>query len=166
MKESLHGGVRELGWLASAQGVGGLAGALLVGRLGSLLPPSRLIAGGSVVTGLLIAGIAHSRSLWLTLPLVALVGLPAMVGFVPVHTLLQQGVADRYRGRVFGAFNTTNALMTLLGLGLGGALGDLLGPVILLVLAGGLYVLAGVLALGLPQHAPGKGALAGTASDP
>jgi MFS family permease len=165
VKESLHGGARELGWLASAQGVGGLAGALLVGRLGSLLPPPRLIAGGSVETGLLIAGIAHSGSLWPALPLVALVGLPAMVGFVPVHTLLQQGVPDRYRGRVFGAFNTTNALLTLLGLGLGGTLGDLLGPVLMLTLAGGLHTLAGVLALGLPQHASGTGSLAGAVSE-
>ncbi|MER3405927.1 MAG: hypothetical protein C4289_12835 [Chloroflexota bacterium] len=100
------------------------------------------------------------------LPLVALVGLLAMVGFVPVHMLLQQGVPDRYRGQVFGAFDTTNALLTLLGLGHGGALGDLLGPVAMLTLAGGLYTLAGIFALGLPQRAPGTDSLAGTVSEP
>lgn len=166
VKESLHGGARELGWLASAQGVGGLAGASLLGRLGGLLPPARLIAGGWVMTGLLVAATANSRSLWLALPLVALAGLPAMAAVVPVHTLLQQGVADRYRGRVFGTFNTTNALLTLLGLALGGVLGDLLGPVILLELAGGFYALAGALALGLPQRVPDTNALASAASDP
>ncbi len=86
-------------------------------------------------------------SLSLALALTALVGLPAMGYMVSAQTLLQATVADRYRGRVFRAYGTTNALLVLVGMGLAGALGDALGVVPVLDLAGGLLLLAGVVGL-------------------
>jgi hypothetical protein len=56
-------------------------------------------------------------------------------------------VTDQYRGRVFGTLNTTTALMSLCGMGLAGALGDLIDIVPMLNIAGGLYLLSAVVAL-------------------
>ena len=68
---------------------------------------------------------------------------------VTESTLLQTGVADEYRGRVFGAYGTTQALTVLIGMGLASALGDLAGVVPLFNLVGGLYVLSGLVILAM-----------------
>jgi hypothetical protein len=87
--------------------------------------------------------------LWLVLALVALVGIPVVAFIVSETTLLQSGVADAYRGRVFGAYGTMQALMLLIGMGLASALGDRVGIVPLFDITGGLYVLSGLIALAL-----------------
>ncbi len=63
------------------------------------------------------------------------------------QTLLQGVVADEYRGRIFGALGTTTALLGLVGMGLGGYLGDRVGLMPVLNVAGGLWVAGGALAL-------------------
>jgi hypothetical protein len=69
---------------------------------------------------------------------------------------LQQSVDDAYRGRIFGALNTTFALLLLLGMGLASVAGDLLGIVPVINIQGYGYVLAGLLVLALlpPRRAP------------
>ena len=62
-------------------------------------------------------------------------------------TLLQQEVQDAYRGRVFGIRGTMAALLQLVGTLIAGALGGVVGPIALLNIQGGSYVLVGVLAL-------------------
>ncbi len=63
------------------------------------------------------------------LPLVVALGVPAgatVVGwFVGAQTLLQKWVPDSYRGRVFGAYETTQALLLLCGMGLAAVLAAL-----------------------------------------
>jgi len=58
-------------------------------------------------------------------------------------------VADEYRGRVFGAFGTTGALMALAGSALAGALGDRVPVVAVLSIQGGVYIVAGLGVLAL-----------------
>jgi MFS family permease len=83
----------------------------------------------------------------MALALMVLVGIAVMAWAVSAPTLLQMSVADQYRGRVFGTLNTTTALMSLCGMGLAGALGDLIGIVPVLNIAGGLYLLSAIVAL-------------------
>jgi MFS family permease len=64
-----------------------------------------------------------------------------------LRTLLQASAEDHYRGRVFGALGTTQALLMLAGTLVGGALGDVVGIVPVLVVQGCAYVLAGLLVL-------------------
>jgi hypothetical protein len=61
----------------------------------------------------------------------------------------EQGLWHWYhiRGRVFGALNTTAALVGLASVGLAGIFGDLLGIVPMLSVAGGITLLAGAIAL-------------------
>ncbi|MFL5800324.1 MAG: MFS transporter [Roseiflexaceae bacterium] len=145
----LHGDAQTFGWLVTVQGVGGLVGGLLIGRIGRLFSPGRIIAASACMLGAVIFVIVNFPLLWLVLALIALVGIPVVAFIVSETTLLQSGVDDAYRGRVFGAYGTMQALMLLIGMGLASALGDRVGIVPFFDITGGLYVLAGLIALAL-----------------
>ncbi|HEY3231775.1 MAG TPA: MFS transporter [Roseiflexaceae bacterium] len=147
----LGGGALEIGWLMSAQAVGGLIGGVIVGFASKQLSPARLIGLSAIVFGLIDLAIfnypAFIPGIALGLILFVVVGVPG-VGFMSgVNTLLQTAVVDQYRGRVFGALGTTQALLMLIGTLAAGMLGDRLGVVTMLNIQGGGYVLAGCAAL-------------------
>jgi hypothetical protein len=85
----------------------------------------------------------------IALVLFVMVGLPSAAFGASYSTLLQSIVEDEYRGRIFGALNTTFALLMLGGMGLASVAGDVLGIVPVINIQGYGYVLAGVLALAL-----------------
>ena len=147
VKDVLHGGALQFGWMATAQGVGGLVGGLIIGRVGNRLQPSRLITLGLGTAGFALLAIVNFPSLPLALGLLALMGIPLMGYLVSGQTLMQTKVTDQYRGRVLGAYATTVALLMLVGLALASTLGDALGVVPMMNVAAGLYLLAGVVAL-------------------
>lgn len=155
LKQVLNGGAIERGWLASAQAVGGLLGGLLISRMARLVRTSYLIGASGMMLGMLVLAYVNvtalpiAPALWLpaVLLLKALQGLPIMGMFVSIDTLLQQSIADRYRGRVFGAYGAALGLATLVGQALASAFGDILGIVPLLDLVGLLYLAGGLLAL-------------------
>ncbi|HEX5506564.1 MAG TPA: MFS transporter [Thermomicrobiales bacterium] len=149
VKEILHGGATELGWLMTTQAIGGLAGGLLAARLGRAIAPARLIGVGALLTGVFIIAIVSTPTLAADLVLMALIGGPAVVTFVAIETLLQNLTEDRFRGRIFGALGTTMALAQLVGMALAGALGNPLGTLPVLDLTGALYCVGGVLTLAL-----------------
>ena len=53
-----------------------------------------------------------------------------------MNTLLQSAVADEYRGRIFGTYGMTGALLALIGAVLAGTLADRVGAVTLLNIQG------------------------------
>jgi predicted MFS family arabinose efflux permease len=153
INQVLHGDAQTFGWVVTAQGIGGLAGGLLVGQIGRLLAPARLMALSAWLLGVIVLVIVNVPLLALVLALIALVGLPVVAFIVTESTLIQGGVADAYRGRVLGSYGVILALILLFGMGAGSALGDWAGPVALFDLVGGLYILAGVVVLiMLGQH--------------
>jgi MFS family permease len=147
INQVLHGDEQIFGWIVTAQGIGGLAGGLLIGRIGKLFPPTWIMSVSAWLLGAIIVVIVNIPWLPLILGLVGLVGLPVVAFFVTESTLLQTGVADEYRGRLFGAYGTTQALTMLIGMGLASALGDSVGVVLFFNLVGGLYLLAGLIIL-------------------
>jgi MFS family permease len=155
LKEVLGGGAIERGWLTSAQAVGGLAGGLLIGRVARAIRPAHLIGAGGIVLGLLslayvnVAALVPDRAMWLpaAISLKLLMGVPIMGLFISIDTLLQQNVADRYRGRVFGAYGAVTAFAVLIGQVIASTLGDSVGIVLVLDGVGTMYCAAGVLAL-------------------
>ena len=148
---ALDGGALELGWLMSAQAVGGVLGGLVVGFAAARLSPPRLLGLGAVLFGLTDLAIflypSFVQSMAVGLALFVLVGIPATGMLAGLQTLLQTSAEDRFRGRVFGALGTTQALLMLAGTLLGGALGDAIGVVPVLVVQGFAYVAAGILVL-------------------
>ncbi len=149
--EALGGNALELGWLMSAQAIGGLVGGLVIAQAGKGVSPYRLLGPCTLIFGLLDLVIFVSPlffpSLPLQLVLFVLVGLPAAGFGASLSTLLQHGTGDAYRGRVFGAQNTTFALLTLCGMGLASLLGDVVGIVPVISLQGVVYSAAGLVAL-------------------
>ncbi len=151
VRVALDGGALELGWLMSAQAVGGLAGGVVVGSLAGRLSPASLLGLGALLLGLVdlaiflypsfVGGIAPGLALFV------LVGVPATGALTGLQTLLQTSTEDGHRGRVFGALGTTQAMLMLSGALLGGALGDTVGVVPVLVVQGLAYVGAGLLVL-------------------
>jgi MFS family permease len=130
----------------TAQGIGGIAGGLLVGQIGKLIPQRRLIPLGLAATGLTILVIVNFPLLPVTLMLMATIGVVSMTWMVSSQTMLQMSANDQYRGRIFGAFGAVSALMSLIGMGLAGALGDVAGVVLMTSIGGGLYFIAGLMA--------------------
>jgi len=143
----------EFGWMMTARGIGGLVGGLLLAQIGRKWTPAQLITGGFMLAGILILIIVNFPTLVVVLPGLVLVGIPAIVSFVSVQTLLQQETEDAFRGRVFGTFGTTITLLMLVGSGLGGVLADQLGATLLMNAASIIYIIAGLLALGLLNQA-------------
>jgi MFS family permease len=153
VKQNMHGNALVFGWLITAQGVGSLLGALLVGQVSKFVKPSYLSAVALAVAGAVILIIVNMPNLVLALSLIVLVGLFVVGLFVSSQTLLQSGVEDAYRGRIFGAFSTTLALTTTIGIVIGSSLGDSLGAVFLLDIAGVLFFVAAIIALVMLRNA-------------
>lgn len=149
----LRGSAVELGWLSTAGALGGLLGGLLLGRFGHTLKPGPLFGFSTVVVGFMLLVMYNLASLPVVLALALLKSVPLVGSGVGLDTLFQTGVPDKYRGRVYGAIFTTNALLGLVALGLAGFLGEIVGIVPLLSLAAGITMLAGGFALVLlPKH--------------
>ncbi len=158
--EILSAGALGFGSILTARGVGGLIGGLVVGQFAATLSPSRLLAFGLSAVGLILLVMFNFPSHSLALPLVGLVGVAYVAQAAGLTTLLQSGVSDRYRGRVLGAYSTTAALFGLVGLGLGGTLGDVIGIIPMLNLSGALWVLAGLVGLLIGTAQPRQPTLA------
>jgi predicted MFS family arabinose efflux permease len=98
---------QHLGWLLTAQGSGGLVAGFLVGQLAKSVPQGRLVAWGLLATALLLLGLVNWPHFRQAVALMAAIGGVVMTWLVSARTLLQLGVGDAYRGRVFGALGTT-----------------------------------------------------------
>jgi len=154
VKAILHGDASTFGLLITFQGIGMLAGAVLVGQLGKRLKPAYLLALGTVPAGMAVLAIVNVANIVLTLALITVVGVLVVSFFITEQTLLQSAVADEYRGRVLGAYGTTSSLFYIIGIGCGSVLGGLLGVVGALDIAGALFALAGVVALLMLRGVP------------
>jgi len=148
---ALDGQVLELGWLMSAQAVGGLVGGLLIAQISHRISAARLLGPSTLLFGLIDLVIFVSPlvvpSFSLQLVLFVLVGVPSAGFGASLTTLLQDQTSDAYRGRVFGAQTMTLALTGLCGMSLAAVLGDRVGIVPIISIQGGVYCAAGVLAI-------------------
>jgi MFS family permease len=146
VKDLMGGGPQLLGWLMMAEGLGGVAGGVLVGKFGKYVAPRYLASAAlGFVGSVIIILITFPHSIFI-FPLIALVGLLAIAWFTSAETLLQLGVSDEYRGRIFGTLGTTLALASLAGMLIAGTLSDRIGLVPILTLSGSLYILSGLFA--------------------
>jgi MFS family permease len=146
VQAALRGGSVELGWLLTAQAVGGLLGGLLIGRIGKLVRPWQLVSMGFVLLGVIDFVIFNVPVLAVGLALMALVGLPATGLQAGAMTLFQTTVANEYRGRVLGAFGTTSSLLLIVGIIIASTLGNASNVVLFLSAVAALDVIAGVVA--------------------
>jgi MFS family permease len=149
--QALGGGSREAGWLLSAQAVGGLVGAVVIGAWGKTRPPVYLLGWGAIGIGLIDLMVfnypAFIPGIWLGLVLMAVVGVPATAFGTGYTAALQVEAADAYRGRVFGALGATSALFMIGGAAIAGLATERLGAVAVLTIDSLGYVAGGAFAL-------------------
>jgi predicted MFS family arabinose efflux permease len=144
--DALHGDVPQVGWLMSAQAVGGIIGGLACGYVARRAGP-RILLPAALVTSGLIDLIIFNYPRWFDAfaPVVVLfvaVGLPFAIMTAAAFTLLQTEVADGLRARVFSAILVVEALSGLVGAVLAGTLTERLGVMDVLTAQGAVYVLA------------------------
>ncbi|MFO7997125.1 MAG: MFS transporter [Dehalococcoidia bacterium] len=115
-EDILKVGATGLGVLLSTAGIGAIVGSLI---LASLPDKNRglLLIGSGLCLGVALASFAFSRSWYLSLSLLAFVGL-GQSGLIALgNTLLQHYSTDEYRGRVMSIFTTEMGLMGFGALG-------------------------------------------------
>lgn len=144
VQTSLGGSALELGWLLTAQAVGGLLGGLFVARVSKIVQPKHLVLYGFVLLGIIDILIFNIPNLPVNIALMVVVGLPVVGLQAGVMTLFQTSVPDNFRGRVLGAYGTTYSIVTLAATLFTSFFGQAIGAVAMLTAAGVLDALAGV----------------------
>jgi MFS family permease len=149
----LHGGTGQIGTLMTAQAIGGLIGAALLGRVGSRALSRWVIGLTSVAFGgidLVIFNIPRIfPSFGLQIGLFILVGIPVMFFITGMQTLAQLRSPNAFRGRISSSIGTTAGILGLIGTIIAGTITDHFGVVAVLTFQGAGYVVAGLLMLTL-----------------
>jgi len=146
----LHGGPATLGWLTAASGIGALGSGLSLAFRKSTagLAGMLQIAAGSLGGGLILFGL--SRTLWLSMGLMVLVGFGMMQVFSASNTLIQTLVPEDKKGRVMSYFVMSMFGTAPFGSLLAGALAHRIGAPHT-VLVTGAFCLAGSFWFGLER---------------
>jgi len=108
----LGGGPYTLGWLMAASGVGALMGALFLAARRTVLGLGKFIPIMAASFGAGLIAFSFSRTLWLSLLLLVVVGLGFIVQMAVSNTLLQTIVEEDKRGRVM-SFYTAAVMGTM-----------------------------------------------------
>jgi len=145
----LKGGAIEFGWLLTLRGLGGMLGGLIFGHIGAVVKPQAVFPWTLLGMGVLLLVMVNCPSFILSLVLLCLAGVLAVCASVMSTTIFQNDVSNAYLGRIFGVLGMTAALMTLVGQGSASALAGHWGVIALLNVGGGLYVLSGMIPLGM-----------------
>lgn len=150
------------GWglVLSTQAIGGLAGALVIARLGARLNALPLLIGGALAFGaidlVLFTYPAVYPHIGPALVMLVIVGVPGAAMGAAITTLQQSETEDSHRGRVVGAIGAVAGLGALLGAVAAGVLGQFVPVIALLVVQGSVYVLGGTAVWLLVGHRAGR----------
>lgn len=135
------------GWVLSTQAIGGLAGALVIARLGARLNPLRLLIGGALAFGAIDLVLFTYPVLYPhigpALVMLVIVGVPGAAMGAAITTLQQSQTEDSHRGRVVGAIGAVAGLGAMIGAIGAGVLGQFVPVVLLLVVQGSGYLIGG-----------------------
>jgi MFS family permease len=135
-----------LGVVFAVGGVASFAGTLLVGRVTRRYGLGRVIIGAAAITMLLGLSVPLAMGpLWLIVAFLVAQQLSdgvATIGIVDQSSLLQAITPDAIQGRVHGTIRVISGVAVLIGIVLGGALGELIGARGALFVASGIELLA------------------------
>lgn len=148
------GGAEGAGILLSAQAVGGLTAGALVARAGSRFAPKWLFASGLLGLGITDLGMVNAATIAGSGPsavvvaaaFMVLAGFPAVALNASAMGIIQVETVDAFRGRVFGAFTTTQGLSMLAGLLIGTLAIDRFGIVPVLSAGASMWMVGGLIA--------------------
>jgi MFS family permease len=143
----LHSDGTGYGWVLSTQAIGGLAGALVIARLGARLQPLRQLIWGALGFGAIDLVLFTYPVLYPhiapALVMLVIVGVPGAAIGAAATTLQQSQSKDSQRGRVVGAIGAVAGVGALVGAIGAGVLGEFLPVILLLVVQGSGYLVGG-----------------------
>jgi len=152
---ALHSDQAGYGWLLSTQAIGGLAGAIVIGRYANRINPLFLLIAGALLFGAIDLGLftypAVFPYIWPALIVMVIVGVPGAAMQASWVTIPQMYTNDSHRGRVMGAIGAVGGLGSLIGAVFAGILGTVVPVVVLLIVQGGGYVIGGLVVLALTR---------------
>lgn len=123
----LHGNASTQGWLMTATGVGALSSALFLASRKSVAGLGRLISVAVAIFGVGLVGFSFSQSLWLSMPLLVVVGGGFMMQMASSNTIVQTIVDNDKRGRVMSFYMMAFMGMAPFGSLLAGGLANRIG---------------------------------------
>jgi MFS family permease len=135
-----------VGLLMSAAGLGALASATYLSLQPGFGRQIRLVTVAPLAVGCALVAFAWSRSVLLSMLLLAALGASVLVSVNATNAMLQQSVPDEWRGRAIGLYSMSFAGTAPIGNILAGSLAERIGLAITLTLNGALIVAAGVFA--------------------
>ena len=138
---TLGGGAHTLGFLMAASGVGALACAVRLVLRSTVVGLGRVMTIAVAIFGVGCVLLGLSRSLWLSMALMALTGYGLMYQVVATNTIVQTIVDDDKRGRVMSFYTIALLGSAPLGSLLGGSLAARIGVEATFVVAGAACVL-------------------------
>ncbi len=139
-RDILDVGSTGLGYMLAATGIGALTGSVLVAWLSGIRHRGRLVIVAVGIFGALSVAYALSSSIYVTLPIMFLMGLTTATYSTIKETLVQTLVDDGYRGRVM-ATNSIFWSFSPIGALLAGAMAAVFGLQAALAINGALVLL-------------------------
>lgn len=140
----LHGGSHTYGFLVSANGLGALAGTIFLAMRRNVLGLGRVIMVAFFMFGTGLVIFSLTRNLYLSLPLLIVVGFGMICVMASCNTIVQTIVDEDKRGRVMSLYVMAFMGAAPLGSFLAGAVSSVIGAPYTLSIGGLLSVLAGV----------------------
>ena len=123
----LHGGPHTLGWLMGASGIGAGLAALTMAARKSVRGLDATIAMSAGLMGAGLIAFSFSRSLWISLALMAITGFGMMLCYTASSTVIQTIVDEDKRGRVMSYWTMAYMGASPFGSLLAGGLSPVLG---------------------------------------
>ena len=146
----LHGGAHTLGILMTASGVGALIGTLYLASRHTVLGLGKVIVAASIGLSLGLIAFSFSRTLWLSILILPIIGASTMLQAASANTILQTVVDERLRGRVMAFYSVAIMGMQPIGSLLAGFVAERIGAE-KTIFYGALLCLAGALWLGVKR---------------
>jgi MFS family permease len=141
LRDLFEQGVASFSNLVGAGGVGVLVGILTVGKLEERFAKERIVGGAFFLGGLALLAVAPWINQWSVLLASLAVGLTFAWKKIPVDTLVQEALPDRYRGRVFAVYDVAYNASRIVAAFLAIPLLPTLGPAWTVALIGVAFVL-------------------------
>ena len=141
---TLHGGPHTLGFLTAASGLGALTSAISLAMRKSIVGLGRMIAITAFTFGGGLIAFGFSHAVWLSLPLMLVVGFSMMQLMSGCNTIMQTIVEEKKRGRVMAFY--TMSLIGIMPFGslLAGAFASKLGAPHTVMLGGSICMLSAI----------------------
>lgn len=143
-EQVVHMNTEIYGWYLSVQGIGGLIGGFIVGKVGKTLRPTWLLTSSLMGSGLLLLLQFNFPLIPIALATSLLAGIFVVGWIVSLQSILQRSLDPTYLGRIISTYGTVQITALLIGTSGGSLLGQIWGIVPVLNLAAVFLLLASI----------------------